>query len=316
MNSNTPFVWPNAAGTRFLNQQAVRWHLHIAGPELTKPDTPTVLLLHGTGGSAHQWADVLPALARHARVVAPDLPGHGLSSIQETARERTAGGSGDGGAPSANERSVPDQRAHVLSLPGMAHAVGELMRELALVPDVIVGHSAGAAVALRMTLDGLAKPRTVIGLNPALIPPPDIWVDLLAPFAGVLVESSWLSRSAAWIAGRGGAVRSLLESSGARLSDAQVARYAQLFTNPAHCAAALGMMNRWNLPALARDAAGLQVPFVAYAGERDLWVPLQELATQVERIPGATLVRVPNVGHLLPEEAPELVVEAVKSGLG
>ena len=292
MQPQLPSNWPNAAASRFPLSSGLRWHVHIAEPESSSADTPTVLLLHGTGGSAHQWADVLPALSARARVVAPDLPGHGFTSIQAQA-----------------------DSSDVLSLPGMARAVGDLMDELGYAPDIIVGHSAGAAVALRMTLDGLAVPRSVIGFNPALIPPPEIWVELLAPFASLLVESSWLSRSAAWVAGRGGAVRALLESSGARLSDVQVARYTLLFTKPAHCAAALGMMNRWNLPALARDAAGLQVPFTAYAGERDLWVPVGELTPQVERIPGARLVRVPDVGHLLPEEAAEVAVRAVVAGL-
>jgi magnesium chelatase accessory protein len=203
----------------------------------------------------------------------------------------------------------------VLSLPGMAIAVADLLRSLGRSPDVIAGHSAGAALALRMTLDALVAPKAVIGFNPALIPPPQIWVDVLAPLAGLLVESSWLARSAAWVAGRGGAVRALLESSGARLTDAQVARYAHLFSDPAHCAAALSMMNRWNLPALARDAAGLAVAFTAYAGERDVWVPQSELTSQVTRIPGATLVRVPGVGHLLPEESPETAVNAIRRSL-
>ncbi len=306
MTPQIPPNWPNAEFSRYVDRPAVRWHVQFAGPrQSSNRDTgglsgiageaaidgtvkPTVLLLHGTGGSTHEWADVLPALSAYARVIAPDLPGHGFSSGAD----------------------------HELSLSGMAAAVGDLLLALDVRPDVIVGHSAGAAVALRLTLDGLVTPKTVLGFNPALIPPPDIWVDMLAPFASLLVESSWLSRSAAWIAGRGGAVRSLLESSGARLSDAQVARYSELFTNPAHCAAALGMMNRWNLPALARDAVALQVPFTAYAGERDLWVPLRELTPHVERIPKATVVRVPEVGHLMPEEAPMVVVHAVVAALG
>ncbi len=291
MTPQLPPSWPNLGFSTFLDQPGVRWHVQIAEPDYVTDCTPTVLLLHGTGGSAHEWADVLPALRSRARVIAPDLPGHGFSSIRAVNGRRSD--------------------ADVLSLSGMAGAVAQLMRALGRAPDVIAGHSAGAAVALRMTLDGLAEPRAVVGFNPALIPPPDVWVDMLAPLAGLLVESSWLSRSAAWIAGRGSTVRSLLESSGASVTDAQVEWYRQLFTNPAHCAAALGMMNRWNLPALARDTAGLRVGFTAYAGERDAWVPVGELATQVERVAGGRMVTVAGVGHLLPEEAPERAVAAI-----
>ncbi|MDX1449153.1 MAG: alpha/beta hydrolase [Acidimicrobiia bacterium] len=40
---------------------------------------PPLLLIHGLGGSAGNWARVADPLARHARVVALDLPGHGRS---------------------------------------------------------------------------------------------------------------------------------------------------------------------------------------------------------------------------------------------
>jgi magnesium chelatase accessory protein len=256
---------------------------------------PCVLLLHGTAGSIHQWARILPAIAGDALVIAPDLPGHGAT--------RPAAGAG---AP------VP---AGCLTLPGMASAVAELLQALGVRPSLIVGHSAGAAVALRMVLDGVATPAQVIGLNPALIPPPDFWVDLLAPFAGVVMESSWLARSAAWVARQGGVVHSVLASSGARLSPEQVVPYERLFADPAHCAAALAMMSRWNLPALVRDAASLTVPFTALAGARDRWVPPEPLAAQIARIPHARMEIVPEVGHLLPEEAPGRVIEAIRVAL-
>lgn len=40
---------------------------------------PTLLLLHGAGGNAHDWDRIAPALADTHRVVAADLPGHGES---------------------------------------------------------------------------------------------------------------------------------------------------------------------------------------------------------------------------------------------
>ena len=40
---------------------------------------PTVLLVHGLGGSAAQWGAVVPLLSPVCRLVMPDLRGHGLS---------------------------------------------------------------------------------------------------------------------------------------------------------------------------------------------------------------------------------------------
>jgi pimeloyl-ACP methyl ester carboxylesterase len=52
----------------------------LAGP----PGTPTLILLHGLGGTAAgNWATAMPTLARHFRVIAPDLRGHQVGSVDD-----------------------------------------------------------------------------------------------------------------------------------------------------------------------------------------------------------------------------------------
>ena len=46
-----------------------------AGPA----DAPAILLLHGFGASSHMFRDLIPALATSYRVIAPDLPGFGMT---------------------------------------------------------------------------------------------------------------------------------------------------------------------------------------------------------------------------------------------
>lgn len=58
---------------RFVICAGVRVHV------LEQGTGPALLLLHGGGGGAANWYRLLPHLARHARVIAPDLPGFGLS---------------------------------------------------------------------------------------------------------------------------------------------------------------------------------------------------------------------------------------------
>ena len=48
--------------------------------------------------------------------------------------------------------------------------VPALLERLGAAPEIAVGHSAGAAVALRMALDGGMRPRHIVGLNAALLP--------------------------------------------------------------------------------------------------------------------------------------------------
>lgn len=50
-----------------------------AGPQ----DAPAVLLLHGFGASSHMFRNLIPELATGYRVVAPDLPGFGLTRADQ-----------------------------------------------------------------------------------------------------------------------------------------------------------------------------------------------------------------------------------------
>lgn len=282
---NVPIAWPNHERSRLITVQNVRWHVQDAG------QGPVVLLLHGTAGSTHQWADVIPRLTAQARIIAPDLPGHAFTQV-----------------PHGLGRDV-------FSLRGMAAAVAALCDALEVRPDVVAGHSAGAAIALRMTLDGLIAPRAILGFNPALVPPPEAYVSLVAPFLGPIVESRLVGGGAAWLARETGLIARMLESSGSTLTEAQRTIYRDLCANESHVAAALAMMSRWDLPALLRDAAALTVPFSAYAGARDRWVPARQLASVVGRIPTATFEVIDNAGHLIPDEVPGAVVTAILHAL-
>jgi pimeloyl-ACP methyl ester carboxylesterase len=53
--------------------------LKIFYREAGAPSAPAVLLLHGFPTSSHMFRDLIPRLAPHYRVIAPDLPGFGFS---------------------------------------------------------------------------------------------------------------------------------------------------------------------------------------------------------------------------------------------
>jgi len=50
--------------------------------EAGDPSRPTVLLLHGFPSSSHMFRDLIPLLADRFHLVAPDLPGFGLTEIK------------------------------------------------------------------------------------------------------------------------------------------------------------------------------------------------------------------------------------------
>lgn len=278
-----PSDWPGRDQSQVVALNGVRWHLQRAG------HGPTILLVHGTGGSTHSWTPIFNELCRTNDVVAIDLPGHGFTHVP------------------------PDiaQRDNSFAIDGMARGVSALLRHLQLHPVLACGHSAGVPVLMQLALDGAIAPAKLVGCNPALVAPPAFYTTLIAPLVGALVERDTVAETGAWLARGTGLVELMLRSSGTPLSEPQLARYRWLCERPGHVHAALTMMSRWDLPRLMRDAQALRVPVELIGGTRDRWVPPEPLARAVERLPMATL-RMESAGHLLPEEMPRVVIDAMR----
>ena len=276
--------WPNRALSRFVDTGRMRWHVQVSG------SGPVLLFLHGTGAATHSWRDLLPLLAEHFTVVAPDLPGHGFTT----------------GRPSGG-----------LSMVGMARAVGELLAKLDLAPEIVVGHSAGAAIALRMVLDGLVAPTAVIGLNPALMPFPGLAAKLFPTLARMLFVNPFAPHIFAAMARGPGEAKGFLErSTGSRIDAAGVDFYRRLFATSDHCAGALTMMAAWDLESLARDMTRIRVPVLLVHGADDAAIPLASVNEAAALMPGSRVDVLPGLGHLAHEERPAEVAAIIADFAG
>lgn len=275
--------WPNREASRFVRAGLLDWHVQVAGPD--RRDAPVLLLIHGTGAATHSWRDVLPLLAQHYTVIAPDMPGHGFT------RGRISGG---------------------LSLPGMAKALGELLDKLGLGhPSVIVGHSAGAAIGIRLLLDREMDAR-VIGLNPALLPFPGLAARLFPAMARALFVNPFTAMIFAQIASSEGEVaRFLKKSTGSRIDERGVALYHRLFRTSDHCAGAIGMMANWDLESLAKALPAVAARSLLVHGARDSAIPLDSIERAARLMPHATVQNLPDLGHLAHEEAPQAVSQII-----
>ena len=89
--------------------------------EAGDPGLPVLLLIHGITSSSATWVPVIPALAQHAHVIAPDLLGHGES----------------------------DKPSTDYSLGAFANGLRDLLEQLGHERVTIVGHSLGGGVAMQ-----------------------------------------------------------------------------------------------------------------------------------------------------------------------
>ena len=266
-----PLDWPNRAYSRMVRVGSVEWHVQEAGVG------PVLLLLHGTGAATHSWRDVLPIAAQHFRTIAIDLPGHGFTK-------------GRGGG---------------LSLPSVARQIAALLAALDVEPALVVGHSAGAAVAARLVLDGSIASQGIVAIAPALLPFPGIAQHLFPTMAKLLFVNPFAPQLFAAVARQPGAVeRFLIESTGSKIDAAGVAAYARLFGSATHCAGALGMMANWDLAPLKAALPNLAIPVLILHGDGDSAIPVSAAHEAAALIPRAAIEVAPGRGHLLHEEVP------------
>jgi pimeloyl-ACP methyl ester carboxylesterase len=67
------------ASFRTVEADGVQVFYREAGPA----DAPVILLLHGFPSSSHMYRELIPRLATRYRVIAPDLPGFGFTTVPE-----------------------------------------------------------------------------------------------------------------------------------------------------------------------------------------------------------------------------------------
>jgi len=272
--------WPHRAHSRFVEAADVRWHVQVMGRG------PAILLLHGTGSSTHSWRKCAPLLAERFTVIAADLPGHAFSSL-----------------PARGQ----------FTLPGMAAAVGELMKALNIKPDIVVGHSAGAAIIIRMILDGHAVPKAAVSLNGALMPFPGVAAFAFPVLAKILFLNPFAAPIATRMAMAPEAVDRLIGGTGSNLDEESLAYYTMLFRNRPHVEATLGMMASWDLNTLKYDLRRLKTALTLVSASDDLAVP-PRVAEEVKQIlPAARHIVLEGQGHLAHEVDPAPVVDIIQN---
>jgi haloacetate dehalogenase len=265
---------------------------------------PPLLLLHGYPENHLMWRDVAPALARDHTVVLADLRGYG-----------------DSGKP------APDPAGLVYSKRSMAHDQAGLMRQLGFTQFAVAGHDRGARVAHRLVLD---HPEAVTRLAVLdIVPTRHVLHNVTRDMATAYYHWFFLA------AGNGvpeqmiGAdpgywVRSLigpLLGEGASIDPEVMADYIRCFRDPRTIVGSCADYRSALSADLVHDdetfAAKQRIdcPLLVLWGAQGFvgrgYEPLQVWKHYAIDARGQVLP----AGHFLPEEAPDLVIEALRNFL-
>jgi magnesium chelatase accessory protein len=271
-------TWPHGEHSRFILCKPHKWHVQEAGKG------PLLLLIHGAGGGTQSWRHLWPLLTPHYRVIAIDLPGQGFTKAGSQQR---------------------------FGLSPMAEDIAALCRAEAWTPAAIIGHSAGAAIALEMARH-MDTPPPVIGINAALGNFKGLAGVLFPLMAKALAMTPFVARMFTASAARPGSVTRLVEGTGSKLSQEDLAPYRALVSDPTHVDATLNMMAQWDLNPLLAALPEYKGPVHLIATEGDKAVPAGTSRDMAAKIAGTSVTILPDLGHLAHEEAPEVIFEEIQ----
>jgi pimeloyl-ACP methyl ester carboxylesterase len=245
---------------------------------------PPLVLVHGLGGTIENWRALAPPLAERHRVLVPDLPGHGRSSLLTEAQDVDA-------LAGAILAIADEEEMHGAVLVGHSLGGAVALRGAVLRPDVVRGLVLAAAAGIGSTSRAAHVTLAVLGVaRPGR---------LIAPYRGAWAHSR-LGRRAAFgwwgVADPDGLEPQLAEAflvGPAHHIDTRQAGRALLASDPR--------------PELDRVGC----PCLCLWGASDNWVRLEDGMEYARRL-RAPLRTIAGCGHLLIGERPDACLAAIR----
>lgn len=271
-------TWPNHELSKFIHCNNMTWHVQQAG------EGPQLLLLHGSGATTHSFGKLIPLLSRHFSVTAIDLPGHGFTSRL------------NGGRP---------------TLDRVSDGITMLLEQLSLKPELIMGHSAGAAIAVNLALRPAIDPAKLISINGAFYPFPGFAGQIFPATAKLLFVNPFMSHLFAFGAASKDRVMRLIESTGSKLDEQGLGYYQRALKSSDHIEGTLAMMANWDLDPVAAKLRALDVPVLQIIGGRDGTIEPSASVKTEKILKHGTRKVFEQYGHLVHEEIPEEVAQMV-----
>ena len=275
-----PKWWPNRSNSEFIKSENYNWHIQKFGSTGKK-----LLLIHGTGASSHSWHPLIENLNLDFETLCLDLPGHGFT------------------------RAFAKQNKQLVTI---VDQISFLLRKLDFYPNIIIGHSAGAAVAYELAKKIETEPSTV-AINAAFGQFSGL-AGLAFPYFAKLAASTTIpARFLNLLASKEEIIRKLLASTGSAIPEQQIKCYQYLFSNPDHVDGTLQLMADWDLGNFLDRLPEETSPIHFLVGDKDKTVPPHISKSWDQLMPNSSLTKYKGLGHLLHEEDPSTVSSILKS---
>lgn len=247
----------------------------------------TLILVHGFAASVHAWRPWIDRLRADYRLVAIDLPGHGLTQTPNGYRS---------------------------TLEGNATLIDALATEIGVRSFVLAGNSMGGAVSIAYAK---AHPKKLDGLVlvdaagwPGNKGGPPGFVALFNNPVGRWFIKLFDPRLFAT-----GGLRSAYHDE-ALVTDDLVDRYVDLAMAEGHRDVLLTQRTQPVPPWTPVDFHAIRIPTLVMAGEGDELIPAENSRAIAAAIPGAKLVIYPDAGHLPMEQIPDETTRDLRAFLG
>ena len=241
-----------------------------------------VLLIHGFGGSSHNWVRVADELSDRYQLVAPDLRGFGWS---ERPHEYQA-----------------------YSFENQVETVLGVLDALEIDRAHVVGHSYGGGVALWLASRHPERVRSLV-LVGSTLPGTEFDTGRRLRSAGPLtpIAVRWMLRPSF--------LRNALESSyydPGKVDEALVEEYRERLRVEGVNRAFRGLTAESSRPQGSIDIDALEMPTLVLWGSEDPLLPAESGQRFAEAIPDGTFVAIPKCGHTPMEEMPAAFVAAIE----
>jgi pimeloyl-ACP methyl ester carboxylesterase len=263
--------------SRFATIDGLQVHYKEAGSGLR-----ALILLHGFGASLFSWHEVLQPLAQYGRVVAYDRPAFGLTS-------RPMHGEWQGENPYPN--------------PAQARMLLALMDELGIQRAVLVGNSAGGAIALQAALSAPERVEALVLADAAVYESggAPAWLSPLLNtpqmrHLGPLVTRAFIAR--------GNDLVRLAWHNPTRVTAETLAGYRKPLQAENWDRALWELTAATRRSTLPRRLSEVGMPVLVLSGDDDRIVPMENSIRLARELPEARLVILPNCGHVPQEECP------------